>query len=293
MFNFRSAKTIIMKNYRPFTFLIVLMTGCTALWGQLSVTGLKTEYKTDPVGIDQPRPRLSWILESDRMNTMQESYEIRAALSEKDLERGRRLLWETGRVNTSTSIQVPYQGPPLSSFQRVYWQVRVWDNHGNRSDWSEPAFWETALMGDARWTARWISPAWEEDPKVSQPSPYLRNEFRLTGEVESARLYVSSHGLYRAEINGKRVGDQEFTPGWTSYDTRLQYQTYDVTDLIKTGENAMGVILGDGWFRGNLGWVDNRNIWGEELAAIAELHLTYTDGSSDVIVTGEGWKAAT
>ncbi len=282
-----------MKNYRRFISLIVLMTGCNALWGQLSVTGLKTEYKNDPVGIEQPRPRLSWVLESEEMNSMQESYEIRTALTEKDLERGRRLLGETGRVNTSNSIQIPYQGPSLSSFQRVYWQVRVWDNHGNRSKWSEPAFWETAFMGDARWTARWISPAWEEDPKVSQPSPYLRNEFRLTGEVESARLYISSHGLYRAEINGKRVGDQEFTPGWTSYDTRLQYQTYDVTDLIKTGENAMGVILGDGWFRGNLGWVDNRNIWGEELAAIAELHLTYTDGSGDVITTGEGWKAAT
>ncbi len=278
---------------RVLSFLFLLAVGAASLFAQLTVTDLRSEYKHDPLGIDQPRPRLSWKLESGVMNTMQESYEIRVASNERDLERGRRLLWETGRIGGYVSTQIPYEGPPLPSFQPVFWQVRVWDNHGNRSDWSEPASWETAFMGDASWKGRWISPSWEEDPNLSQPSPYLRNDFRLKGPVENARLYISSHGLYRAEINGKRVGDQEFTPGWTSYDTRLQYQTYDVTGILEQGNNALGIILGDGWFRGNLGWIDNRNIWGRELAAIAELHVTYGDGSKEIIGTDESWKAAT
>ena len=119
--------------------------------------------------------------------------------------------------------------------------------------------------------------------KKSEPSPYLRKEFRLDKSIAPARFYISSHGLYQAEINGQRVGDQEFTPGWTSYDTRLQYQTYDVTGTLKQGENAIGIILGDGWFRGNLGWGDNRNTWGAELAAIAQMMVNYTDGTTDVI----------
>ena len=128
--------------------------------------------------------------------------------------------------------------------------------------------------------------------EIHEPSPYLRKEFRLDKEIAQARFYISSHGLYQVEINGQRVGDQEFTPGWTSYDTRLQYQTYDVTSLLKKGENAIGIILGDGWFRGHLGWGDNRNTWGEELAAIAQMMVNYTDGSTGDYPVTKAWKAA-
>ncbi len=170
--------------------------------------------------------------------------------------------------------------------------MRIKDNFGKSSKWSEVAFWEMGVMDVADWKADWISPSWKEDTKVSEPSPYLRKEFAINKEIASARLYISSHGLYRAMINGKRVGDQEFTPGWTSYDTRLQYQTYDVTASLKKGENAIGIILGDGWFRGFLGWVDNKNIWGSQLAAIGQLAVSYTDGNSEVFVTDNSWKAS-
>jgi len=224
---------------------------------------------------------------------MQEMYEIRVARSLKELERGRNLLWATGEVPSSQSIHVKYDGPPIQSFERVYWQVRIRDNHGKKSDWSEAAFWETGFMFGEAWEADWISPDWEEDATRSMPSPYLRREFRIKKEIRQARLYISCHGLYQVEINGDRIGNQEFTPGWTSYETRLQYQTYDVTENLNRSGNAIGIILGDGWFRGNLGWVDGRNNYGDKLAAIAQLVVTYTDGSIKVMGTDNSWKATT
>jgi alpha-L-rhamnosidase len=260
---------------------------------QLQVTSLTTDYKTNPMGIDNPEPQLSWILESELENTMQASYEIRSAASLSDLKKEDKQIWNTGMVESSQSIHIKYQGPPLKSHQRVYWQVRLVDNHGKKSKWSDPAFFEMGKLGPSDWVADWITPTWEEDPKKSEPSPYLRKEFALEKSIRQARLYISCQGLYQVEINGRRVGDQEFTPGWTSYDTRLQYQTFDVTSLLAQDQNAIGIILGDGWFRGNLGWIDGRNNWGEKLAAIAEIVVNYTDGTSTTIATDASWKAST
>ena len=277
---------------RTIILLCLLLAASTSMLAEVTVTSLKTDYKTNPLGIDNPLPRLSWILQSDQMNTMQESYEIRAAIHKKDLQKGKNLLWETEKVATSQSIHVEYGGPPLQSFQRIYWQVRVRDNHGKSSKWSEVAWWETGFVSGTEWEAQWISPSWEEDFKASNPSPYLRKTFSPRMEVGEARLYVTCHGLYQVEINGERVGEQEFTPGWTSYETRLQYQTYDVTEYLKGKQNALGIILGDGWFRGNLGWQEGGNIWGTEVAALAQLRLTYSDGSTEIISTDGSWKAS-
>ncbi len=278
-------------NFRNLLIASFLLMPGTMIVAQPTVQSLKADYKSTALGIDNPRPRLSWIIQSDQGNTMQDSYEIRAALSAKDLEKGRNLLWETGKVSSSRSIHVSYEGPPLHSFQRIYWQVKIMDNHGKSSKWSEVSSWEMGIMPGTEWIGEWISNPWEEDPKKSEPSPYLRKVFDVSKEIALARLYISSHGLYQAEINGQRVGDQQFTPGWTSYDTRLQYQTYDVTSLLNKGENAIGIILGDGWYRGTLGWGDNRNNWGERLSAIAQVVITYTDGSSEVMGSDASWKA--
>lgn len=270
-------------------FLIATLT----LSAGVKVTSLRTDYTVNPIGIDNPVPRLSWIIQSDQDNTMQESYEIRAALNPADLAKGKKLIWKSDRVASPQSIHIKYNGQPLRSYQKVYWQVRVVDNHGEKSKWSDVAFWEMGKLEDTTWEADWITPAWEEDKSRSNPSPYLRKEFSIDKAIEQARLYISCQGLYQVEINGKRVGDQEFTPGWTSYDTRLQYQTYDITAQLAQHQNAIGIVLGDGWFRGNLGWVDKRNNWGDKLTAIAQIIVEYSDGSKATISTDDSWKATT
>ena len=121
----------------------------------------------------------------------------------------------------------------------------------------------------------------------------MRKEFSVKGPVSEARLYISSQGLYQAEINGKRVGNQEFTPGWTSYNKRIQYQTYDITDYLRVSDNAIGILLGDGWYRGYLGWGNNRNVYGQKLAVIAQIRIKYNDGTIAYIATDESWKSST
>ncbi len=271
----------------------LFLTLTLSLFAQLQVSSLTTDYKTNPLGIDNLAPKLCWIIQSDQSNTMQASYEIRAALNTADLAKGKKQIWNSGKVLSSQSVHIKYDGQAPLSYQRVYWQVRVEDNHGKKSKWSEPAFFEMGILDAATWDAEWITPTWEEDIKKANPSPYLRKEFTLDKTIRNARLYISAHGLYQVEINGTRVGDQEFTPGWTSYETRLQYQTYDITTHLVQNKNAIGIVLGDGWFRGNLGWIDGRNNYGEKLAAIAQIIVKYSDGSKITISTDESWKATT
>ena len=191
------------------------------------------------------------------------------------------------------STQRAYEGPALQSGQRYHWQVRAWDGGGTASAWSAPAWWEMGLLEPSDWKASWIEPDLPEDVKTSGPAPLLRHSFKLGGVVERARAYVTSHGLYELHLNGRRVGDQLFTPGWTSYNKRLQYQTYDVTSLLKTGDNVVGVLLGNGWYRGNLAWEDRRNLYGEHLALLGQIEITYKDGRKETVGSDASWKAAT
>ncbi len=258
----------------------------------LTVANLRCEYKSNPVGIDILHPRFSWEVVSAERGTLQTAYEIRLAASETNLAKNK-LLWDSGKQDSSASIQVVYQGPALESGHRYFWQVRVTDNLGRTSDWSAPAFWEMGLLHDADWQARWITSNLQEDISKSNPSPMLRREFQVKKDIVSARLYASAMGLYQLELNGKRVGDQYFTPGWTSYDFRYQYQTYDITPDLKPGANCLGALLGDGWFRGNEAWEDGRNSYGTRLALLAQLVITYKDGKQQIVSTDENWKATT
>ena len=258
----------------------------------VKVINLRTEYKINPLGIGTKFPRLSWEIQSNERNTVQTAYQIRCANSVEGLIDEKNLLWDTSKVDSDQSIQLEYQGRELSSGQRVYWQVKVWTNKGE-SDWSEPSFLEIGLLDQSNWKAKWIEPDIVEDISQSTPSPYIRKEFKLKGQLRKATAYVTCRGLYELSINGKKVSEDLFTPGWTSYEKRLQYQVYDVTNQIKEDENAIGVILGDGWYRGFLVWQGNKNLYGDKLALLFQLKVEYTDGSEQLIVSDKDWKSTT
>jgi len=277
-----------MLKIQYFILLITCITVTVATAAALTVSDLVCEYKTNPIGIDIEQPRLSWKIESPARNVMQTAFEIRTAATEKELLRGKKILWQD-KVETDQSIHIPYKGPALKSGQRVYWQVRVWDNHNKKSKWSSPAFWEMGLLKTSDWKADWITPEFEF---TDTPCPVLRKSFALDKKPVTARAYISALGMYEAELNGQKIGNQELTPGWTAYDERIQYQTFDITDQLSVGENVVGAMLGKGWFRGYLAWEGNGNIYGETSALVLQLHLTFADGSEKWIVTDKSWKAA-
>ncbi|MEP6731999.1 MAG: family 78 glycoside hydrolase catalytic domain, partial [bacterium] len=255
------------------------------------VERLRTEYQANPIGLDVTSPRLSWRLRSERRGTMQSAYEIRVAADSVALNGTP--LWNSGRVSSDESIFRPYAGPALKTGARYYWQVRVWDGGGQASPWSVPAFFEMGLLSAADWQATWITPDLPEDTTLANPSPMLRREFAVNGPIASARLYVTSLGLNSVELNGHVVGDHLFSPGWTSYDKRLQYESYDVTPLLTQGANAVGATLGDGWYRGRLGFNGKRNTYGTRLGLFAQLVVHYADGRTQVVGSDASWKAAT
>ena len=260
------------------------------LLAQLTVGGLRVEYLTNPIGMGVVQPRLSWRIASTRRNTMQAAYQLQVGTSEASLTRGANLLWDSGKVISDASVFVDYAGPPAVSRTRYYWRVRIWDTSGRASPWSSIAFWETGLLQPADWSARWIGPPPSSSDSLPSPSPLLRRAFRVGDRVRSARLYVTSLGLYELYLNGQRVGDQLFTPGWTSYRRRLQYQTYDVTPLLRPGANVVGAMLGDGWYRGNLGFFGQRNLYGRRLALRAQLEIRYESGRTERVISDAEWK---
>ncbi|HLR97635.1 MAG TPA: family 78 glycoside hydrolase catalytic domain [Jiangellaceae bacterium] len=425
----------------------------------VSVAGLTVERAENPLGIDEMEPRLGWRLDSSRRATMQTAYQVRVATSAQRLADGNADVWDSGRVESDESVDVAYDGPTLQARQRYHWQVRVWDDTGGASAWSEPAWWEMGLVEPGAWTADWIrhdageqlrwadltveaeliprtsapagvffradgpenAYAWQlhpdgpslrklrfdagemtelgttdisdvvdaegfvdqahtlqvsaqgeeivtrvdgevvdthlddthagglvgmslgtrhglsqnveftsftvngEDAQFSadftedrgnftggeigdgslvldgvataflvpgeSPEPLLRTTFRVDKPIERARMYSSALGLYELSLNGERIGDHEFAPGWTDYEQRIQYQTYDVTDLLSEGDNAVGAMLADGWYAGHLGFFGAAH-YGLHPHLIAQLHIDYADGSSAVVSTDDTWTSA-
>lgn len=254
---------------------------------------LLCEYLVDPVGLDVRQPRLSWQSSAQHRGARQTAYHILVGKHPAALgDSAGGIVWDTGKVNSDQSLHIPYAGSALQPGQRCYWQVRVWDENDSVSAWSAAAFWELGLLDSSNWQAEWITPEWHEDISRPQPAPLLRRDFQAESGIATARIYATSLGLYELRLNGQRVGEAVLSPGWTSYDHRLQYQTYDVSGLIRAGDNALGAMLGDGWYRGYLGHKGHRNVYGDRLALLLQLHLSYADGRVEIIGSDTAWRAS-
>ena len=220
---------------------------------------------------------------------MQAAYRIQAASAVKLL--GSPDLWDSGWVESEQSVGILWNGKTLKSRQHVFWRVTLRDRDGNVSKPSAPAEFEVALLHNSDWKARWIYSD-INIPTCSTPCPYFRREFKIGKTIERAVLYVTARGLFEARINGKRVGDDHFVPGWTDFRQQIQYLSYDVTSLLRKGKNAAGAILGDGWYCGYLsGRV--RNTYGDHPELLFQLEIRYKDGSSEQILSGKEWKWST
>jgi alpha-L-rhamnosidase len=255
----------------------------------VEIVNPRVEYAVNPLGIDVKSPRFSWEIKGNFRNIKQIAYELRVGLTTEHLQNGGPFYWTTEKVVADSSNQVEYSGPALKPGEKYYWTVRIWDNQNHITDWSPIGSFEMGMLSPADWKAGWIEAAVPIDPK-GNPSPMFRKTFKLKKEVKSARLYITSHGLYQLEVNGAQPNDWRFNPGWTSYNKHLQYQTYDLTEQLKKGDNAIGVIVGNGWYRGYFRWDNVPNIYGEKLGILAQLNVVYDDGSKATIITDKTWK---
>lgn len=242
----------------------------------MNAVKLRTEYMVDPIGIDAARPKLSWVCQDGIEQT---AYEVAAYC-------GKNLVWDSGKVE-SNSMQCGLDAE-LHSRDRIEWRVRLWDENGICGKWSEPALFEIAFYDSKEWKAKWINPELQTDPESQKPANYLHRIFTLKN-LGSARLYITCHGIYVAWINGKRVGNAVLSPGTSQYNKRLQYQTYDVTELLQSGENEITVLLGDGWYRGKCGMSNKKgNLYGTDVALLCQLEID----KQVIMISDEHWQAS-
>lgn len=249
-----------------------------------AVSAPQAEHYRVPLGIGLRRPRLSWTVSTMEPSWSQAAYEAGIVAADGTPRA------TSGRVESANSVLVPWVGPDLTSRARVGVRVRIWSVDGAQpSEWSPISWIEAGLFAADDWSAVPITAGRELDAGTDHPPVQLRRDFTVGAGLSAARLYVTACGLYEAEINGRRIGDDVLTPGWTSYHHRLQYQTYDVTDHLTPGANAIGAYLADGWYRGSYAWNREPNRYGEQTALLAQLELTYTDGRRETHVTDSSW----
>ncbi len=278
-----------MKLFRNILVLGALLLAGTCL-AESKIANLRCEYLNDPLGINAANPRLSWMIESDARGERQTAYQILVASTPTLLAKEKGDLWDSGKVSSDENAQIAYAGSPLASRQACFWKVRTWNRDGKPGTWSAPALWEMGLLSPTDWSAQWI----EAPVQSAQGSvPILRRKVALADKpIVMARLYATALGLYEIRINGQRVGDQVLAPDWTDYRKRVSCQTYDVTPLLKRGNNAVAALLAHGWYSGHIG-NGAKQFFGKVPALFAQLEVTYADGTTERIVTDASWKVHT
>ena len=276
----------------------------------LRITNLRCEYLVAPLGIDEWAPRLSWQLDSDRRGARQIAYRVRVAASPALLERGTADFWDSGRVESAETSHVVYAGRPLRSREACHWSVEVWPAFESPSTLSVPSvisvpsLWTMGLLAPTDWHSHWIA----ADPEIIRRDPgaiapaltepgtpgLFRRAFDVPGPVRRATVYASARGLFELHLNGRRVGEDLFAPEWTDYDKRIQYRAYDVTAMLAEGRNALGAVLGDGWWSGYVGWQETRGRYGSlENSLLVQLEVELANGSTLTVGTDAAWQCAT
>ena len=253
----------------------------------LSPADLRCDYAVNPLGVDSPNPRLFWTVESQERGQKQTAWQILVASSPRLLAQDKGDLWDSGKVVSDETIQIPYAGQPLKSSQEVFWKVRVWDVNERASAWSKPAHWTMGLLNPDDWQAKWIT-----FPTTNFETLLLRREFVVKPGLKRALVNVCGLGQYEMSLNGKKAGDDFLSPGWTKYDKTCLYDTRDITSLLRKGRNAAGLLLGNGMYNvhGGARFTKFKGSFGP-LKAIAQIRLEYTDGPVETIGTDDQWRA--
>ena len=273
---------------------------------------LRCEYRPDPLGIDVPAPRLSWIMVASERGARQRAYRVLVASRAALLAEDRGDLWDSGRVSSDESNQLAYAGQALESSQQVFWKVRIWDEHAEASPWSRTATWTMGVMNEADWRAQWISarqawaesqpfagihlaggplpPPFDKAPRPVYPTMLLRRDFAVKPGLRRAIIHLCGLGQYELTLNGRRVSNDLLTPGWTQYNKTVLYDTYDVTALVRPGKNTVGVLLGNGMYNVRGGRYAKLIGSFGALEAIGQLRLEYAEGAVDVVATDATWR---
>jgi alpha-L-rhamnosidase len=309
--------------------LVTLIQSCHSRCS-LNPSDLRCENLKDPQVVDISEPRLSWINvpEKESRGVFQTAWEIRVAGTKEELLSEEADLWNSGKVSSEESFNIKYGGRPLASRQDCWWQVKVWDNEGNESGWSAPAFWSMGILNDEEWKARWIGAPWQDEvplkkppyprgrnpavspfatpvDKLPPPAPLLRKNFSVSKDIKSARAYVTGLGFFEFFVNGEKAGNDVMVPNVTLYgkrddigpigamtnnnfrEYRVMYLAYDIKSMLKKGENSVGAILGNGFYNPGSFWTQG---YGTP-RFLGQIHITYSDGTEDVIISDNSWRA--
>ena len=261
----------------------------TCLSTAMTVTNPRCEYRTNPLGVDVAQPRLGWTLESSRRGERQTAYRVLVASRQALLDQDQGDLWDSGKVANAAQNQIPYAGTDLTSNRQVFWKVRVWDGAAAPTAWSTGATWTMGVMKPDDWQAKWITLG-----TADAGSTLLRHGFAVAPQLKRALVDVCGLGQYEMTLNSARVGRDFLSPGWTKYNKTALYDTWDVTTMLTTGANAVGLMLGNGMYNvpdGKGRYVKFVGSFGPR-QAIAQIRLEYADGSVQVVGSDASWKAS-
>lgn len=253
----------------------------------MKIIDVRVEDRENPMGLDIKNPSISWKIKTNVTNFHQAAYQVIVYDKGSD-----KVVWDSGKVESDQSNFIKYKGERLKERTRYEFKIRIWNDKEEVSNWSPIHYWETGILKEETWQAKWIT---LKGNQHDSPNPYFRKSFTLNGRIKQAIVYATSLGLYELYINGNRIGNDLLAPGWTNYNKWVQYQTYDVTEQLNEQDNAIGFVVGNGWFRGGLNPFRGikHNIYGESVAAFAQLHVTFDDGTEAVICTDETWTSTT